>query len=295
MQRISFALLLVIFSVANSFGQQSRAVRIGILTDNQYCNCPDNGKRFYRSSLAKLDNCISAFNSLKLDAVFNLGDLIDHDYGSYDSVLTRYGKIRAPFYIALGNHDYMIKKSYRPGLMDRLGMKAGYYTVALGNWTMVVLNGDDLSYVAPQNKSQKKERNDLVTDLYSGLHFNGMIWNGGIGQVQMNWIREQLEAAQNAGKKVIVLCHFPLYSKEDHNLFNNKELFALLQEFTCVKAYFCGHYHAGDYKEKKGIHLVNFKGMVDTHMNAYSVVTLTNDSILIHGYGRETSRRLGIR
>jgi 3',5'-cyclic AMP phosphodiesterase CpdA len=122
-----------------------------------------------------------------------------------------------------------------------------------------------------------------------------MIWNGGIGSEQMNWLQDQLTSAQSAGKKVIVLCHFPLFSKNDHNLFNNKEMFLSLYRFSCVKAYFSGHFHAGNYQEKQGLHLVNFRGMVNTTSNAFAVVTLTADSILIKGYGREPDRRLGIR
>ena len=94
---------------------------------------------------------------------------------------------------------------------------------------------------------------------------------------------------------MIVACHFPLYTKDNHNLFNNKELFYLISRYACVKAYFCGHYHSGSYKLKEGIHLVNFRGMVDTEQNAFAVVTLSADSILIKGYGREPDRRLKIR
>jgi len=35
--------------------------------------------------------------------------------------------------------------------------------------------------------------------------------------------------------------------------------------------------------------------MVNTRQNAFAVVTLTADSILIKGYGREPDRRFGIR
>lgn len=62
-----------------------------------------------------------------------------------------------------------------------------------------------------------------------------------------------------------------------------------------MKAYFNGHYHAGRYDMKQGIHLVNLKGMVDTKQNTFGVLTLTSDSIIIKGYGRETDRKLKIR
>jgi 3',5'-cyclic AMP phosphodiesterase CpdA len=200
----------------------------------------------------------------------------------------------------------MIKKKYRKGLTMRLGglqdeyrtdtgSSQGAYTTVIGQWCFIVLNGDDLSFTAPQDREQKNERNETVDDLYSNLRYNGLPWNGGIGKKQMKWLEEQLGSAQKAGRNVIVLCHFPLFSREDHLLFNWREVLALLSRYPCVKAYFNGHFHAGGYQEKEGIHFVNFKGMVDTERNAFGVVTLTSDSILIKGYGREVDRKLKLR
>ena len=276
-------------------GQNIHPVRVGIFTDCQYCNCPSLGVRNYRLSLAKLDKCIRKFNSLPLDAVFHLGDMIDHDYESYDSILPRFHEFTAPLHLVLGNHDYMIRKRYKPGLKDHIGMKEDHYVADFANWRFIVLNGDDISFSAPQDKKQKEERNELITTLYSQLRLNAMPWNGGIGRDQLAWLKARLDQSQRDGLNVIILCHFPLFSRANHNLFNNEEVFNLISGYACVKAYFNGHYHAGDYKIKEGIHLVNFMGMVDTDENAFSVVTLTSDSILIRGYGREPDRNLRIR
>ena len=287
--------LIIFFRIPSAQGQHNDPVKIGIFTDCQYCNCPNSDIRFYSLSTSKLDSCIAVFNSLPLEAVFHLGDMIDHDINSYDSVLPRFKKFYAPLHLVLGNHDYMIKNKYKQVLLNRIGMKEDHYVVDIGNWRFVVLNGDDLSFFAPQNKKQKQERNNLVYDQYEHLHLNGMIWNGGIGEEQMNWLKDRLDEAELQSLNVIVLCHFPLFTKDNHNLFNNKAVFQLISDYSCVKAYFNGHYHAGNYSVKKGIHLVNFKGMVNTTINAFSVVTLTSDSILIKGYGREPDRRLKIR
>lgn len=174
-------------------------------------------------------------------------------------------------------------------------MTEGYYRVDLANWRLIILDGDDLSFIAPQNKEQKKERNAMVEELYERFHLNGMPWNGGIGRKQIKWLELQLDESEQTHYNVIVFCHFPLVSSGNHNLFNNQELIDILTQYPCVKAYFCGHYHAGNYQIKNGIHFVNFKGMVDTPLNAFSVVTLTSDSILIKGYGREPDRKLVIR
>jgi len=200
----------------------------------------------------------------------------------------------------------MIKKKHKPDVVKRLGLlqdeykqdtgsSQGAYTTIIGSWCFISLNGDDLSYTAPQDKEHKNERNDAVNDLYSDLRYNGMPWNGGIGKNQMKWMETQLIAAGTAGRNVIILCHFPLFGKENHLLFNWQEVLALISRYPCVKAYFNGHYHSGGYKEYQGIHFINFKGMVDTRMNAFGVVTLTTDSILIKGYGREPDRKLKIR
>jgi predicted phosphodiesterase len=309
--------LLFLVYAFTSLAQDAGNVTIGIFTDCQYCNCEANGNRQYRLSLAKLDSCIEMFNSLKLDAVFHLGDMIDHNYASYDSVLPRFAKFKAPLNLVLGNHDYMIKTKYKAGLTEHIGLMEnrqkvhtgwiqdrysmkngkipGTYTVTIGNWRFIVLNGDDLSYFAPQDKEQTDERNDMVGQQYMELKANGMPWNGGIGRKQMLWLDEQLKAGGAEGKNVIILCHFPLFGKENHILFNSREVFALISSYPCVKAWFNGHYHAGAYFYKDGIHLVNFKGMVDTKKNTFAVVTLTTDSIFIKGYGRETDRELVIR
>jgi manganese-dependent ADP-ribose/CDP-alcohol diphosphatase len=287
--------LLFFFLLTLSHAQGKDTVRIGIFTDCQYCNCTQSGVRYYKLSLGKLDTAIRTFNSLPLDAVFHLGDMIDHGFSNFDSVLPRFRQIRAPLHLVLGNHDYMIKSKYKPGLPEYVGMPKDHYKVEIGNWTFIVLNGDDLSYMAPQTSKQKKERNDLVGDLYSGLQGNGMPWNGGIGSEQMKWLEHKLTDAQQRNRNVIVICHFPLFTKENHNLFNNKAVFRLIASYPCVKAYFNGHYHSGNYQEREGIHLVNFKGMVDTQENAFAFVTLTSDYIIIKGYGREPDRMLRIR
>jgi len=195
----------------------------------------------------------------------------------------------------LGNHDYLINKKFKKGLLDRIEMKEDHYVVDISNWRFIVLNGDDLSFTAPQDKKHKQERDDIIYDVYEHLHINGMPWNGGIGSDQMKWLKLKLDDSEVSHLNVVVLCHFPLFTKGDFNLFNNIALFRLISRYACVKAYFCGHYHSGSYSAKEGIHLINFKGMVNTSINAFSVVTLTTDSILIKGYGRERDRKLKIR
>lgn len=296
--RLYPTLLLLIFwlIVQNSSGQtDSNVVRIGVFTDCQYCDCSSTGVRNYRSSLSKIDSAVDAFNQLKPDAVFHLGDMIDRRFESYDSILPRFRKTNSPFYMLMGNHDQMVGRKNQSRVYDKIGRDEWYYRVDIGGWTFLVLNGNDLSYYAHQTREQRQERNRMVADLWGSFRFSGMPWNGGIGSVQMQWLDSELQRAEKAGRNVVVMCHFPLFAPGNHTLFNNREVFSLISRYRSVKAYFCGHYHAGNYEERDGIHLVNFKGMVDTPYNAYALVTLTNDTIVIKGYGREPGRWLKLR
>ncbi len=290
-----FALLAFFLASLSVKGQQKEEIRVGILTDCQYCNCPPLGIRYYALSLAKLDSCITVFNALPLSSVFHLGDMIDRNISSLDSVLPRFQKFKAPVHLILGNHEYMLGKDFQPELLRRTGQKDLFYTYDLGSWRFIILDGNDLSFLASQTKEQRKERNRIVLDQYQQLQFTGMPWNGGIGRMQMNWLEQKLKEADTGNKNVIVMCHFPLVGRQTHILFNHSEVLALLTKHHSVKAYFCGHIHNGGYMEYNGIHLVNFQGMVNTKINAFSVVTLLPDSILIRGYGREPSRGLKIR
>ena len=269
-------------------------LNIGIFTDNQYCNCAVEGVRNYPASLDKLDSVIRFFNASKVDAIFHLGDMIDHGFSSYDSVIPRYRRSMIPVNFVLGNHDYAVNAALKEKVLPMLGLSSGNYTKIIGNWEFIILNGNDLSYFAPQTKSQKQERNTMVADLASGVRKNIMPWNGGISQEQLSWFNTQLLESQKSGRNVIVLCHFPVYPSSSYNLWNDQELVYLMSRYSCIKACFNGHYHRGNYNFANGIHFVNFKGMVNTTETAYAIVSISADSILINGYGREPDRKLKI-
>jgi len=274
-------------------GQEN--IRIGILTDCQYCNCPAGESRFYPLSLQKLDSCFADLNSRNLDAIFHLGDMIDHDFASYDSVLPRFKKFHPPLNLVYGNHDFMVQEQYKKDVPEKTGLGKGYYYRDAGSWRFIVLNGDDLSYLAPQEKEQKAERSNLITGMIASLRSNMMPWNGGIGNEQALWLDKLLSEADKTGRRVVVLCHFPVFPFTWYNLWNDRGMADLMAGHPSVKAYFNGHYHFGNYGCYKGIHFINFKGMVQTPANSYAIVTLTADSILVEGKARETSRKLKIR
>ena len=94
---------------------------------------------------------------------------------------------------------------------------------------------------------------------------------------------------------MILFCHFPVYPADPHNLWNAKGVIALLEEFTCVKAYINGHNHKGKYGIKNGIHYLTCKGMVDTDESAFSIIQVYEDKLKVNGHGRETDRMLPLK
>ena len=90
----------------------------------------------------------------------------------------------------------------------------------------------------------------------------------------------------------MLFCHFPVYPKNGHNLWNAATLTDLLARYPCVAAYVNGHNHAGNYGQSDGIHYLTLKGMVDTEQSSYSVIEVYADRLVVKGFGRETEREL---
>ncbi len=270
-------------------------ITLGIIADCQFEAGVTSAERNYDASLRKLDSCLDYFNRQKVQGVFHLGDVINRGFRNFDLVLAHFGKSRSSVHFVLGNHEYEVADSLKSKVPAKLGLSSPYYTVDLGDWLCIILNGDDLGFKALQDESQTRERDSLVAHLKRQHRSNVSEWNGGLSRKQMQWLQSSLEQAQKDGRKVLVMSHFPVYPASRENLLNDIEVVELLADYPCVKAWCCGHRHEGDYAQYKGIHFLNFRGMVEGTGNAYALLTLTSDSIIIDGKGREPSKRLAIR
>ena len=60
---------------------------IGLIADCQYCKVEGEGIRKYSKSNGKLKQCVAHFNTLDLEYTIHLGDFIDRDWRSFDSVI----------------------------------------------------------------------------------------------------------------------------------------------------------------------------------------------------------------
>ncbi|MCL6295542.1 metallophosphoesterase [Jejuia spongiicola] len=296
MKKIFFFAIILIACKPNKETNKSTDFEIGIIADCQYCNCETQGKRFYKQSPDKFKSAIKELNTKNLDYTIHLGDFIDRNFESFDTVLPIWNRLKSKKYHVLGNHDFSVQDSLKPLVASKMGLKNRYYSFIKNNWRFIVLDGNDLSYHGALTYEKEKETDSLFNLLKINNEPNLQTWNGGLSSSQLQWIEKELKDAKKNDEYVGFYCHFPAGRVgEAHNLWNYKQFLQLINSYNNVKFYFNGHNHNGDYLEKNKVHHITFKGMLDTKKaSAFAIAKFTKDSIFIQGYGRETSRRLKI-
>ena len=110
---------------------------LGIISDVQYAERDEEKRRHFRLSPQKLQRAIDEMNANRshLDAVVNLGDLVDGNMDKYFPTLKPIlSSSRAPVYHVLGNHDFLglEESKYDAWLVNLLTMPARYYSVEMG-------------------------------------------------------------------------------------------------------------------------------------------------------------------
>lgn len=284
------------FTIDPARAETDPLFRFGIVADPQYAPVVPNLKsnRYYANSLWKLSEAIDSLNKQDLQFVATLGDIIDRHWESFSHVLPLYDKLDHPSVLLLGNHDYDIAAEYLGSVLRTTGLEKAYYDFAGGGYRFILLDGNDVSLFAPPKDDPRREIAAKRLDaLKAQGAANAQTWNGSLGDDQFAWLEATIQKADEAGEKVIVLCHYPVYPANEHNLWDADRIVDLVARSKNVVAYFNGHNHAGNYGELDGKHFVNFKGMVDTpDTTAFSIVEVYPDRIEILGHGREENRTL---
>jgi manganese-dependent ADP-ribose/CDP-alcohol diphosphatase len=277
----------------NEHTDKKPSFEFGLITDIQYCDCDAAGVRYYRNSISKLQEATAELNRHDLKFTVQMGDMIDRNVDSFNTILPYFNKIEGPKYNVLGNHDFAVPTDQ---VVDILGMKNQYYDFAEKGWRFVVLDTNDLSLYANEPGSAKYQQAEkMYNQLKASGANNAQTWNGGVGSEQMTWLHNVLKKSAKKNEKVVVIGHHPVYPANEHNAWNDAEIMRELESAGNVVAYFNGHNHAGNYGEKNGIQYVNFEGMLDTSdTNAYSVIQAFKDRLEIDGFGRVPDRTIKV-
>ncbi|MBP8959916.1 MAG: metallophosphoesterase [Bacteroidales bacterium] len=272
-------------------GQEQKPLfSFGVFADAQYCDCEPSGSRYFRSSLEKLKEALTSIKKSNPDFIINLGDLIDKYFASFNPVLEVINNSGMKVYHVAGNHDFSVEEKQKKQVRPILGLKNGYYSFSHGQFRFIVLDGNEISTYGTTNNKVKKQASELIKKLEAEGKPNAMDWNGGISSWQISWLINQLDSSIKEKQKVFIICHFPVWPQNEHNLLNYREVQVVVQQYDNIIAWFSGHNHAGNYGKTGMKHFVNFKGMVETeNLNSYAVVEVYRNKIWIKGYGREKS------
>lgn len=292
--RLCLCFIAIIFCLTPpiaALAKENQPFQLGIIADCQYADKADKGVLFYRSCPAKLSEAITHLNTKPLQAIVQLGDLIDEDYQSFTPLIPILQQSKAPLYHVLGNHEYSVADQYKMDVVNLLSMPARYYSFVIADWRFIVLDGTDVSYYGWPEQSHEHQQN---MQLIKAQYPEGKPWNGAIGKAQLAWLSKELSSADQKGHKVAILNHFALYPLDHHVLWNQHEVMTLISAHPSVKVWFNGHNHKGDYARYNGIHFVTFKGMLDTADTAYSIATFEQNHIEIQGIGRQPSLLLSL-
>jgi 3',5'-cyclic AMP phosphodiesterase CpdA len=275
---------------AGAPNERHEVVRLGVIADPQYADKETRGSRYYRASRGKLEAAVKRLNEADLNAVVTLGDFIDEDLESFQPVMERYRSLKAPHLKVVGNHDFTMADEDKAKVFEALQMERPYASQIFGNWRIVLLDGTEVSPFRPEQAEQARA---WRKELAAAGRKNAQPYNGGLGETQFAWLEKELAAAEKAGQRVVLACHYPVLPEDPHNLWNDREVVALIDRHPCVAAWFNGHHHAGNYARRKHCHYVNFKGMVETaDRSAFAIVTLHSDRLVVEGFDTEPDRDL---
>jgi manganese-dependent ADP-ribose/CDP-alcohol diphosphatase len=295
MKHLFFSLIALIV-LQSSFSQTEPVLRIGLVADPQYANKPATGSRIYRESCRKLEDAIGTFNDQSVDFVQNLGDIIDGDWGNYDSIIPVYHFLRPDIenHHLLGNHDFAIDSSRLTCLLETLSMPGYYYSYVREGWRFVVLDATDYAFFSKALHGYAMDQVESYYDAIRGQS-NHFKWNSAIGPEQQNWLKQQLDSAGLLGQNVIIFSHMPVRPLgRQENLWNDYEIIRIIENHPQVVAYINGHNHQGGYIYKNGIHYITIHGMVEAGSNSYGILEIFKEHMTLIGFGNQESIHLGL-
>lgn len=278
-------------------GTPTPLLTFGLLTDVQYADAEPNGERHYRESIAKLQTAVAWLAPQKLPFTLHLGDFIDRDFKSFESVLPLLVGLGHPVRHLLGNHDFDVAEAEKGKVTGLLGMPADWYSFVSGRVRFVMLDTSDVSvYKHPEGSPEDKAAEAMLAKLESEKIAGAKKWNGGLSEKQLAWLDGELTAADQARESVILCGHHPLLPSEMHQAWNANDVTAVIDRHPCIRAYFNGHNHAGAEVMRKGVPYITFKSLLhEPGVTAYSVIRLFEDRLEIVGNGREQSRVISLK
>ncbi len=287
--RIYTILLFLLQLQGIGFAQQT-PLKIGLLADVQYCDCPPAGAREYALSLEKLGKAIPVLQEEKVDYTVLLGDLIDHDLKSYTAVWNKLEPLKSNLVFVPGNHDFSLGEGEEAD-RAKTALRSCFPEVRIaGNVRLLFLNALKNSIVAwPEGSAEHAFGLKTYNQLKAQGAPNAQDWNGGLGIHQLRWIRSQVALANRKGQSLVLFCHLPALPGDAHSLWDTPELLEILQTAEKPVLYICGHKHSGGDDTAGNVRIVTLKGMVEQKAVTFGILAIFDDRWEIMGFGEQGS------
>ncbi|RYD48955.1 MAG: phosphatase [Verrucomicrobiaceae bacterium] len=272
-------------------------IRFGLVTDVQYADADPEGERHFRESIPKLKDAVAWLAKQDLPFTLHLGDLIDRDFASFDTILPLLEPLGHPVRHLLGNHDFTMADTDKARVAAKMGLPGDHYSFIHSGVKFVMMDTNDVStYKYPAGNPRTLEAEVMLEKLVTEKFPGAKPWNGGVSPGQLAWLEKELTAADAAGQPAIVCGHHPLLPDDPHLVWNRQEVLAVLDKHACVRAFFNGHYHAGAEAVRNGVPFITFNSLLhEPGVTAYCAVRLHADRLEIEGHGREVTRTIPLK
>lgn len=273
------------------------SISFGIIADCQYADKDDSdvivmgSEHVYynrpRKSIEKLQEAVGTLSAHDLAFVVHLGDFTDKGLQGYDELAAITDGLKAPLWHVLGNHEYWGVEGDEPRVLATYGLENSYYSNLIDNLRFIVLDTNELGVMKHIEGTEEWQKGRVFLDeMKETGAINAYDWNGGVGDAQMAWLKDELDQSRTNGERVVLFAHHPVFPPGVLNALNSEKLLGLLSQYDNIAAFINGHNHCGAFGVKDQVPYVTVPGMVQTETNAFGVATIDEYKLVIKGYGR---------
>jgi manganese-dependent ADP-ribose/CDP-alcohol diphosphatase len=209
--------------------------------------------------------------------------------------------VREPCGDLVGYYSYLAPAGHHSSLGDSISSSSALVR-------FVVLDSYDISLLqrCPEKSQKRAEAVQILRenngDNYRarmenspegllGVQRRYVAFNGAVGPLQLQWLRNQLDEARNNCEIVLLFSHQPIHPQSSHPvclIWNYSDVLDVLYEYRdVVAASFAGHAHKGGYCREHGIHFRVIEAVLESPppIRTFAVVDVHQTKLVVQGHG----------